>query len=433
MVDRRRLWRAQNQDIHIKSKVSKNEFIVSGQSNDYRVDLCKPTCSCPDWNKRQPEGGCKHILLLKLDHDSIDPLPSANTSYDSAYGTDDDYPSNWSSLRNKTLRRDNWECQKCGVKGGVNESTTLHVHHIIPKSKGGKDKPHNLISLCRDCHEHQHGHRISTKRSEYSSNTDDNDSQEDQLKSLSVVRKQVDPYDSAFNGSPQRFWHFVAMADLHRPEFRGSNFHQQNRKNEFDRQSENVHKPSSAPTNKKETGKFSGLLIDIKEDGGLIKRCSKESCHLILQAGQCPEHGEINGVFDLHVKGVIDGRDSKQDVILDRKVISQMTGIDLVEAKQMARDALDTSVVLDRIRAKILGRRYQVSGPIIDRWLIINKFTQINEVVFSGTVVQAGSPVILDNGSETRQIETDAEVHLGEEVTVRGIENDNVIDANEIR
>ena len=53
-------------------------------------------------------------------------------------------------------------------------------------------------------------------------------------------------------------------------------------------------------------------------------------------------------------------------------------------------------------------------------------------VEFTGTVVQAGSPIILDNGTETRQIEADAELRLGEEVTVRGTETDGTIDADEV-
>ncbi len=39
---------------------------------------------------------------------------------------------------------------------------------------------------------------------------------------------------------------------------------------------------------------------------------------------------------------------------------------------------------------------------------------------FTGTVVQPGDPVILDSGEETIHVETDADVHLGQEVTVRG-------------
>ncbi len=41
-------------------------------------------------------------------------------------------------------------------------------------------------------------------------------------------------------------------------------------------------------------------------------------------------------------------------------------------------------------------------------------------VEFVGVVVQAGDPVVLDDGDETLSVETDADLHLGEEVTVRG-------------
>jgi len=53
-------------------------------------------------------------------------------------------------------------------------------------------------------------------------------------------------------------------------------------------------------------------------------------------------------------------------------------------------------------------------------------------VEFTGTVVQTGDPVILDNGSETRSVETRETVRLGEEVTVRGTEADGTIDADEL-
>ena len=45
-------------------------------------------------------------------------------------------------------------------------------------------------------------------------------------------------------------------------------------------------------------------------------------------------------------------------------------------------------------------------------------------VEFVGTVVQAGDPVVLDDGEETVSVETDADVHLGQQVTVRGVLRD---------
>jgi replication factor A1 len=51
---------------------------------------------------------------------------------------------------------------------------------------------------------------------------------------------------------------------------------------------------------------------------------------------------------------------------------------------------------------------------------------------FTGTVVQAGSPVVLDDGSETRSVDTDESLRLGERVTVTGPVADGTIAATEI-
>jgi replication factor A1 len=58
--------------------------------------------------------------------------------------------------------------------------------------------------------------------------------------------------------------------------------------------------------------------------------------------------------------------------------------------------------------------------------------TPVEDVEFTGTVVQAGNPVVLDNGEETRSVETSANLRLGEKVTVRGTERDGRIDADEV-
>jgi replication factor A1 len=52
---------------------------------------------------------------------------------------------------------------------------------------------------------------------------------------------------------------------------------------------------------------------------------------------------------------------------------------------------------------------------------------------FTGTVVQPGDPVILDSGEETVRVETDADVHLGQEVTVRGRREGERFVAEELR
>jgi replication factor A1 len=51
---------------------------------------------------------------------------------------------------------------------------------------------------------------------------------------------------------------------------------------------------------------------------------------------------------------------------------------------------------------------------------------------FTGTVVQAGDPAVLDDGSETRSVETSETLRLGEEVTVRGPVRDGRIEATDV-
>jgi replication factor A1 len=51
---------------------------------------------------------------------------------------------------------------------------------------------------------------------------------------------------------------------------------------------------------------------------------------------------------------------------------------------------------------------------------------------FTGTVVQTGEPVMLDDGSETMTVRTDADLRLGQEVTVRGELRDGTLHVEEL-
>ncbi|MFW6434945.1 MAG: single-stranded DNA binding protein [Halovenus sp.] len=57
---------------------------------------------------------------------------------------------------------------------------------------------------------------------------------------------------------------------------------------------------------------------------------------------------------------------------------------------------------------------------------------QTTATEFTGTVVQTGDPVVLDNGTETMKVETDSHLQLGEEVTARGRLDGERLDADEI-
>ena len=54
------------------------------------------------------------------------------------------------------------------------------------------------------------------------------------------------------------------------------------------------------------------------------------------------------------------------------------------------------------------------------------------EIEFTGVVVQAGEPVVLDDGETTMSVDTSADVGLGEEVTVRGRMADGRLEADDV-
>lgn len=72
-------------------------------------------------------------------------------------------PPDWRSRRRLVYQRDNYQCQKCGTRGGPNGNAELHAHHIIPKSSGGSHHYSNLTTLCSRCHSAHHGYPIGSQ------------------------------------------------------------------------------------------------------------------------------------------------------------------------------------------------------------------------------------------------------------------------------
>ena len=125
------------------------------------------------------------------------------------------------------------------------------------------------------------------------------------------------------------------------------------------------------------TTEVEGALVDMQSGSGLIKRCPEDGCTRVLQNGRCSEHGEVEGAFDLRVKGVMDDGRAVNEVIFNQEMTEELTGITLDEAKERAMDALDTSVVADDIRDEILGNYYRISGPVLGRYVLADEFEQL--------------------------------------------------------
>ena len=119
-----------------------------------------------------------------------------------------------------------------------------------------------------------------------------------------------------------------------------------------------------------DTTEIEGALVDIQSGSGLIKRCPDEDCTRVLQNGRCSEHGEVDGEFDLRIKGVVDDGLEVQEVIFDQDATEELTGITLEAAQEMAMDALDTEVVVEEMAETVLGRYYRVTGPSLGRYVL---------------------------------------------------------------
>lgn len=58
----------------------------------------------------------------------------------------------WDIKRAHVLRRDGFECQRCG-----RSEPPLEVDHVRPRADGGSDAKENLRTLCVGCHLDHHG------------------------------------------------------------------------------------------------------------------------------------------------------------------------------------------------------------------------------------------------------------------------------------
>ena len=134
-----------------------------------------------------------------------------------------------------------------------------------------------------------------------------------------------------------------------------------------------------------------GALVDIQSGSGLIKRCPEDDCTRVLQNGRCSEHGQVEGEFDLRIKGVLDDGETVTEVIFDREATEDLTGMGLEEAKDMAMDALDTTVVAEEMGDDVLGRYYRVTGPTFGRYVLVDEMEDPGAVDVESALIEARS------------------------------------------
>lgn len=122
---------------------------------------------------------------------------------------------------------------------------------------------------------------------------------------------------------------------------------------------------------------ITGAFLDLQSGSGLIEREQTDDDTLGRVVGSDFE-GETE--HDLRIRGVLDtGEDAYQMYITDQEVVEAITGITLEEAKQMARDALDRTVVKEEMEPMFIGKYWTATGVVQDDAFFVNEIEEADQ------------------------------------------------------
>jgi replication factor A1 len=111
------------------------------------------------------------------------------------------------------------------------------------------------------------------------------------------------------------------------------------------------------------TESVSGTIIKFQNQMGLIDRCPNEDCRRVLrQVNHCPDCGEVDSELDLRTKAVLDTGGETWTIFLDEEETEALAHIDLEEAKDLAQEHNDRSVVKWAIEQEVHGEYLRVWG-----------------------------------------------------------------------
>ena len=117
--------------------------------------------------------------------------------------------------------------------------------------------------------------------------------------------------------------------------------------------------------------KLHGKIIRIYHGSGLIKR--RPFCKRALINEVCPEHGNVEGIYDLRVKALLKDNDI-QDILLNRDVTEHLIGIDLEKAKELGQKS-----VLHKIEKSLLNKFFNVEGRRVGRYILVENICDRDE------------------------------------------------------
>lgn len=109
-------------------------------------------------------------------------------------------------------------------------------------------------------------------------------------------------------------------------------------------------------------GYFEGIVLDVKDDTGIIARCPV--CGRTLKGRECPEHGEVSPVNDLGGKVTFDDGTLASTMILNRQQMEKITGKKFDELMKMVVSNPGIPVIKEELEKKILMKPYKIFARI---------------------------------------------------------------------
>jgi replication factor A1 len=106
-----------------------------------------------------------------------------------------------------------------------------------------------------------------------------------------------------------------------------------------------------------------GFVVEIRSGSGLIFRCPE--CKRVVQKGICAVHGKVTGVPDLRIKAIIDDGTGTINAVFGRDLAELVLGKKLDEVMAIAKDAMDTDVIVQDIQNILLIQPVVARGSVM--------------------------------------------------------------------
>jgi replication factor A1 len=126
-----------------------------------------------------------------------------------------------------------------------------------------------------------------------------------------------------------------------------------------------------------------GVIVNIEQGSGLIRRCSVDGCNYTLNTGECSEHGNVDGEPELRIKASFDTGKKVRRVVFNQEETTKLTGMTLEEAIDLADKERDTEIVTQKLRKRVQCRCVEIAGNTVGNYSVVVDISQPtqNEII----------------------------------------------------